>query len=71
MGPALDELWYRLDSLDPLVRCMDSDLVERVKNNGVVTLVSNCFTLCSLGFDAVNRSLFKDRCSPAIGKALK
>ncbi|KAF8349642.1 hypothetical protein F5887DRAFT_914557 [Amanita rubescens] len=38
MEPALDELWYKLDNLDPLVRCMDNDLVERVKKKGVVTL---------------------------------
>ncbi len=47
MEPALDELWYKLDSLDPLVRCMESDLyeqkVERVEKHQVVTLVSNCF----------------------------
>ena len=46
MGPALDEMWYKLDSLDPLVRCMDSDLyeqkVERVEKHWVATLVSNC-----------------------------
>jgi hypothetical protein len=47
MGPALDEMWYKLDSLDPLVRCMDSDLYEQkmewIKEHRVVTLVSNCF----------------------------
>jgi hypothetical protein len=40
MEPALDELWYKLDSLDPLVRCMESDLykqkMERVEKRRVV-----------------------------------
>lgn len=40
--PALDELWYKLDNLDPLVRCMDNDLLERVEKDGVVILVRNC-----------------------------
>ena len=48
MGPGLDKMWYKLDSLGPLVRCMDSDLyeqkVEQIKEHRVVTLVSNCFS---------------------------
>lgn len=47
MGLALDEMWYRLDGLDPLVRCMDSDLyeqkVEQVKNHQVVLPYSSCY----------------------------
>jgi hypothetical protein len=54
MEPALDELWYKLDNLDPLVRCMDNDLVERVKKDRVVTLVSNCFSITRLNLTPPN-----------------
>ena len=41
LEPALDGLWYKLDNLAPLVRCMPKDLYQQgVQDGKVVTLVS-------------------------------
>ena len=42
LDPALDVLWYKLDNLAPLVRCMPRDLHQGAQDGKIVTLVSNC-----------------------------
>ena len=74
MEPALDVLWYKLDSFVPLVLCMAKDLRgEDVRPQEDKSLVSNGLSSTPHSIDVytVNRSHFKGQCWGVIGKVLK
>ncbi len=66
MQPTLDLLWYELDSLVPLMRCLPWDLYEEDMmwredlQRDVVRIVSNGFFSAFLIF-TINPSIFKDQ----------
>ena len=51
MEPALDVLWYKLDNLAPLMRCMPRDLYQDTREGKVVALVSNIMVLLFFDFN--------------------
>ena len=74
MEPALDVLWYKLDSFVPLVLCMAKDLRgEDVRPQEDKSLVSNGLSSTPHSIDVytVNCSHFKGQCWGVIGKFLK
>lgn len=51
LDPALDVLWYKLDNLAPLMRCMPRDLYQDSREGKVVALVSNIMVLLFFDFN--------------------
>jgi hypothetical protein len=68
LDPALDVLWYKLDNLAPLMRCMSRDLYQDAREGKVVTLVSNIMVLFFFYFNPPSIVFSKTSSGERLGK---